>query len=134
MKSTAKSTEKRRRPLGVVILAVVQLLYAVFCVLSVTDLNIEIDLRFLPDEAAPFLALFSLALAVGLWLLQRWAWNVMMLWTGLGLTADLVDYVRGDPHYVQMLVSMIVVFYLNLRSVQYAFYGRRDEDPLEVAG
>ena len=134
MQSTAKTRGTRRRPLGVVILAAVELLYAVFYVLRQTGANVEVDLRFFPEAAVPFLALFQLMLAVGLWRLRRWAWTLMMLWTGLGLTADLVDYIRGDPHYPQMVVSVIVVFYLNQRGVQNSFYGRRDEDPLEVAG
>lgn len=134
MQNTTPARRKRRRPLGVVILVIVELLYAAFVMLSLALEDVEVDLRFFPSEAAPLLALSSVALALGLWRLQRWAWTVMMLWTGLGLTADLVDYIRGDPNYGLMLESVVVVFYLNQRDVQHAFHRRRDEEPLEAAG
>jgi hypothetical protein len=134
MQNRATAKRRRRRPLGVVILVVVELLYAALVVLSLTVEGVEVDLRFFPSDAAPLLALSSVVLAVGLWRLQHWAWTLMMLWTGLGLTADLVDYIRGDASYALMLESVIVVFYLNQRDVQHAFHGRHAEEPLEAAG
>jgi hypothetical protein len=53
----------------------------------------------------------------------------MMLWTGLSLALDLVSYARGEPAYTTMLVSVIIVFYLNQREVQDAFTRRSRPAP-----
>ncbi len=64
---------------------------------------------------------------VGLWLLQRWAWLLLMISTGVTLTFALVRYFEGDPDYVSMLINVAVAFYLNDNSVQRAF-SRRGQD------
>jgi hypothetical protein len=124
---------RRRRPLGVVILVVIQVIYGAFAILELALPDADVDLRFLSGSFAPAIPAFSLLLAFGLWRLHRWAWTVMMLWTGLGLTADLVDYLHGDPNYLLMLESVIVVFYLNQREVQEAFGQRPSRAPVETA-
>lgn len=63
----------------------------------------------------------------GLWLLQRWAWLLLMISTGVTLTFALVRYFEGDPDYVSMLINVAVAFYLNDNSVQRAF-SRRGQD------
>lgn len=63
----------------------------------------------------------GLGIAVGLWLLQRWAWVATMLWVGFTMVGALLAYFRGTPEYSLMLLSVAVVFYLNLSDVQQAF-------------
>lgn len=61
---------------------------------------------------------------IGLWLLQRWAWLLLMISTGVTLTFALIRYFEGNPDYVSMFVNVAVAFYLNDNSVQRAFAGR----------
>ncbi len=67
------------------------------------------------------------AIILGLWLLQRWAWVLMMILIGVTLTYSLVMYVEGTPDYLGMVVYVAIVFYLNDHSVQRAFARRRNE-------
>ncbi len=68
-------------------------------------------------------------LIVGLWLLQRWAWLLLMIVTGVTLTYALFRYFAGNPDYVSMLTNVAVAFYLNDNSVQRAFARRTAEEP-----
>jgi hypothetical protein len=61
---------------------------------------------------------------LGMWFLRRWAWLLVMVFTGVTLTFALVRYFEGDPDYLGMLTNVAVAFYLNDRSVQRA-YARR---------
>jgi len=64
---------------------------------------------------------------VGLWLLQRWAWLMVMISTGITLIFALWRYFEGSPDYLGMLLNVAVVFYLNDRSVQRTYARRRPE-------
>jgi hypothetical protein len=79
-----------------------------------------------------FAAIVIVILVGGLVALQRWAWVGIMLIVGLGLAVGIWLYfdskVPGsgnEPRYANMLVNVIVVFYLNQRGVQAAFTGPR---------
>ena len=61
---------------------------------------------------------------IGLWLLQRWAWLLLMISTGVTLTFALVRYLEGNPDFISMFVNVAVAFYLNDHSVQRAFARR----------
>lgn len=62
-------------------------------------------------------------IAIGLWRLQRFAWVLIMIQTGLGMASDLWGYFHGYPSYTSMLINIIILFYLNQREVQKAFSG-----------
>lgn len=65
--------------------------------------------------------LFWLLLIGGMWRMQRWAWLVVMIFTGVNLAFTLVRYFRGDPDYLSMLILVAITFYLNDRDVQRAY-------------
>lgn len=52
-------------------------------------------------------------IAIGLWRLQRFAWVLIMIQTGLGMASDLWGYFHGYPSYTSMLTNIIILFYLN---------------------
>jgi hypothetical protein len=66
-------------------------------------------------------------LIFGLWFRLRWAWIGTMIVIGLGLAHNIRVYLMGEPSYLNMVVHVIAVFYLNERGVQLAFERRPDE-------
>ncbi|WP_374686473.1 hypothetical protein [Promineifilum sp.] len=73
-----------------------------------------------------------LILILGLWFRLRWAWIGTMLIIGIGLAYNIRLYLVDEPQYVNMVIHVIAVFYLNERSVQIAFE-RRSENPRRPA-
>ncbi len=67
--------------------------------------------------------LFDASIAAGLWRLQRFAWVLIMIHSGLAMASDLWGYFSGRPSYMTMLINVIIVLYLNQREVQMAFSG-----------
>ena len=62
--------------------------------------------------------------AVGLWFRRRVAWVTAMVLIGIGLVYNIWNYLEGTPLYVNMLINVLAVFYLNERSVQ-AYFEQR---------
>jgi hypothetical protein len=90
-------------------------------------------LLYLPGQgqAVPVTA-FDLAIVallvvnvVGLFRLRRWAWTLTMFLTGIALLVGIFQYVVGAPLYLNLLINVLIVFYLNQREVQESFQGRR---------
>jgi hypothetical protein len=59
--------------------------------------------------------------AMGIWTLHRWAWAALMILVGAALGEGILRYMRGDPNYLIMLFNVLIVLYLNQRSVQRLF-------------
>lgn len=64
----------------------------------------------------------------GLWLMQRWAWVVLMILIGIILTYSLVMYFKGTPDYQDMALYVAIAFYLNDHTVQRAFRRRTPKE------
>lgn len=119
-------TDRRRRPFGVTVIAVIQVVSAIgWGVITFMD---RPDYRDLfgslgyYEIAGPALGVFGLVIAVGLLTLRRQAWVLTMLWAGLNLTAALYGWYYNQPNYIAMVLSVITVYYLNQREVQAAFH------------
>jgi hypothetical protein len=126
-------TTHSRRPIGVTLIAIVQLVNA---------LTLGIELAVLEeDPATPYTVagdpglgavafiVLGLASSFGLWTLRRWAWVTTMLWAGFVLLASLLAYFRDEPvSYFTMAVTLLQVFYLNLTEVQRAFETSPDRE------
>ncbi len=67
------------------------------------------------------IAVLQIAIIIGLWGLQRWAWFLIMIQLGVSMAIGLVSYFNGLQLYSYMLLNVIMVFYLNQRDVQIAF-------------
>jgi hypothetical protein len=68
----------------------------------------------------------------GLLAKKRWAWVSTMILIGASLLISLVHYFNEDPRFLNMLVGVMVVFYLNERNVQHV-YERRTKAEEQVA-
>lgn len=76
------------------------------------------------ESALPFVlavAFFNLVIAVGMVFLRSWAWIAAMTVQGVALAGALWSYFQGEPNYPAMLLSVFLVFYLNLREVRRPF-------------
>lgn len=62
--------------------------------------------------------------AVGLWFRRRQAWVMAMVLIGIGLVYNIWNYLEDTPLYINMLINVFAVFYLNERSVQ-AYFEQR---------
>lgn len=67
------------------------------------------------------LSLAGLVVLVGFLRMRKWAWVVLMVWTGVSLTTTLIDYFYRQPNYVVMVSDVIIVFALNQSDVQRIF-------------
>ncbi|HSL72046.1 MAG TPA: hypothetical protein VK864_17490 [Longimicrobiales bacterium] len=61
------------------------------------------------------------AVSIGIWTLRRWAWAALMILVGTSLSEGILRYMRGEPRYLIMLFNVLIVLYLNQRSVQRLF-------------
>ena len=139
-------TEKkqRRRPFGVYVIITLQLFSIIAGVLVFTaeyfmfsypELNIELELNFpmhgpqfwLNNAQLGILTVLSIISVIGLWRMQRWAWFLTMLELGFGMVVDISLYFNGGANYFDMLLNVLMVFYLNQKDVQRAFVRRRVE-------
>jgi hypothetical protein len=119
----------RKRPFGVIVLVVLQLLLVVSQVLGVAWSPSQMGGLLLLGKTTSGLLfgsaligiLVTLVITAGLWFLKRWAWFLVMLQLGVRMVILLRLYYAGQPQYVEMLISVLTVFYLNEREVQRAF-------------
>ncbi|NLX11932.1 MAG: hypothetical protein GXY36_19975 [Chloroflexi bacterium] len=142
-------TTQRKRPFGVSIIALLLLFNGLVAVvqggLQIYDfyqaeegrLETETFLRVSEDWTAldwltlPF-TIAGIVLAWGMWTLHPRAWFATMALQGIYLAAALYDYFQGEQVFVQMLLSVATVFYLNLRDVQVMFHIPGEREPQEA--
>lgn len=139
-----------RRPFGVYVLSGLLLVGVVTAALEIARVHIQLvgflaqadeflvdrsgfvqlAARLFPDPSmltivnGSLIAIWTVVI-IGLWQLQRWAWLVVMISTGITLIFALWRYFEGTPDFLGMLINVAVVFYLNDRSVQRAYARRR---------
>lgn len=121
----------RKRPFGVMIIIIINLLTAILIVTTFA-FNTEIPPALYPtferifgdtDVVRIVLVAGQLVIIAGLWFLKRWAWVVLMIRLGMSMFFNLREHFWGSPDvdYLLMLMDVIAVFYMNQREVQRAF-------------
>ncbi len=135
MRLTLKSSSSKR-PFGVSVIVLLIVAYVLFMAavfylsLNSQDSSIAAQLVHIMNrtqiQAILSVELFILlAIAIGLWRLQRWAWLLLMAWVGIQMFFDLWDYFYGHHlHVASMLICVLIVFYINQREVKKAFTGK----------
>ncbi len=73
-------------------------------------------------------ALVGIVVLIGFLRLQRWAWVMMMAWTGISLCITLINYFYSRPNYVVMASNVIIAVALSQSDVQRMFGIRTDPD------
>ncbi len=68
--------------------------------------------------------LAALGILVGFLLRRRWAWTAGMTWAAVSLALGLINYFRGEPQYLSMLIGVTLMLALNSAVVKQTFYER----------
>ena len=137
--------ESPRRPFGVYVLVALLMTGVITAALEIARVHFELA-RFLVDAdkflidhsglmqlaarlfrdtslqtiANGIIIAFWLLVIAGLWLLQRWAWLVVMVFAGVSLVFGLWRYFEGHPDYIGMVIHVALIFYLHFPLVQRA--------------
>ncbi len=72
------------------------------------------------------LSLIGIVVLIGFLRMYRWAWVVLMAWTGVSLTITLINYFYSRPNYLVMASNVVIAFALNQADVQRIFRIRTD--------
>ena len=72
--------------------------------------------------------LIGVIVLIGFLRLRRWAWVVLMAWTGVSLCIALINYFFTHPNYVVMASDVIIAVALSQSDVQHIFHIRLDPD------
>jgi hypothetical protein len=62
-----------------------------------------------------------LVASAGLFWMREWGWTLAMAFQGFGLANSLYAYFHGQPQFLTMAVTSLVVLVLNQREVRQAF-------------
>jgi predicted membrane channel-forming protein YqfA (hemolysin III family) len=73
------------------------------------------------------LSLVGIIVLIGFMRLHRWAWVLLMAWTGVSLTITLIAYFYSRPNYLVMASDIIIAFALSQADVQRIFGIRTDQ-------
>jgi hypothetical protein len=91
-------------------------------------------LRLTPFGAAVFtsagylaLALVGIVVLIGFLKVRRWAWVLLMAWTGSSLVIGLIEYLYSRPNYLVMASNAIIALALNQVEVQRIFHIRIEQ-------
>jgi len=73
-------------------------------------------------------SLIGIVVLIGFLRLRRWAWVVLMAWTGASLAIGLIDYFYRNPNYLVMASNAVIALALNQVEVQRIFQIRIEPD------
>lgn len=142
----AATPPRRRRPLGVIIVAVGLVLtgFSAYVVAAAAllgdtvawgsvpllgETNNVVALSPVPGPvvgaASILVGTMALVVSVGFFLLRSWGWTGLMLLAAVTLTINLVAVVLGNPNEGSMAVAIAAVLYANQRRVQLLFRGQQ---------
>ena len=73
------------------------------------------------------LSLIGIVVLFGFLRLHRWAWVVLMAWTGVSLLITLINYFYSRPNFLVMASNIIIAIALSQSDVQRIFHIRMDQ-------
>jgi hypothetical protein len=73
-------------------------------------------------------SLVGIIVLIGFLRLHRWAWVMLMAWTGASLTVGLIDYFYSNPNFLVMASNAVIALALNQVEVQRIFHIRIETD------
>jgi hypothetical protein len=73
-------------------------------------------------------SLIGIVVLIGFLRVRRWAWVVLMAWTGSSLAVGLIEYFYSNPNYLVMASNAVIALALNQVEVQCIFQIRIEQD------
>lgn len=73
-------------------------------------------------------SLVGIAVLIGFLRVKRWAWVILMAWTGASLVVGLIQYFYSHPNYLVMASNAVIALALNQVEVQRIFHIRIEHD------
>ncbi|MFH1184083.1 MAG: hypothetical protein V1755_03480 [Chloroflexota bacterium] len=73
-------------------------------------------------------SLVGIVVLIGFLRVRRWAWVVLMAWTGASLAVGLIDHFYSNPNYLVMASNAVIALALNQVEVQRIFQIRIEQD------
>lgn len=73
-------------------------------------------------------SLVGIVVLIGFLRVRRWAWVVLMGWTGGSLAIGLIEYFYSNPNYLVMASNAIIALALNQVEVQRIFHIRIEQN------
>lgn len=73
-------------------------------------------------------SLIGIIVLIGFLRLRRWAWVILMAWTGSSLAIGLIEYFYSNPNYLVMASNVVIALALNQVEVQTIFQVRIEQD------
>ena len=124
--------EKVKRPFGIYAIIVLQLLNVVANFFDFVRLQLVMTTFALPNvndmRVIGLVNILIVALLLfvvwGLWRLKYWAWFSTMVLAGIALIFGIWQYWHGGTPYVDLLINVLIVFYLNQHDLRQLFEGR----------
>jgi len=95
------------RPLGVTIICLLGILGFLVAWIPIFGLAAGTSTTFLLALGLSVLNIASLAVLVGLWMMQRWAWILAIIFYSLTAVADLLAF-----NIIGLFISVLIVVYL----------------------
>ncbi|MEM2928510.1 MAG: hypothetical protein QXP60_06065 [Nitrososphaerota archaeon] len=134
--------EKRERPLGVTILAILEAIGGIIYLAGILLIGLFLGMMtgFMPEEIPEMgffggflgmialvgsivlliLGLVSFLLAYGLWTGKGWAWTLTLIFSIIGILLGLVSLPVG---IITILINVVILYYLTRPHVK-AFFGK----------
>ncbi len=119
---------RRKRPLGITLVAVLQLLGSLIMILAGITIVfgsalVEIDYGMTYGVFLFLFGLIGLFVAIALFSGKSWAWYLILIFTLLSLISDIMSIVIGGPVSIISLVIHLVILYYLFRPNVKRFFG-----------
>jgi hypothetical protein len=116
MPGDALSPPSGERPLGVMILAILQILGALGIILTGVALFIIPFLGVVLGGIAILIGLFFLWIGLGLWNMKGWAWMWAMIMNIIGAIINLYG-----QNWFGLIINIVIIVYLNTPDIKAVF-------------
>jgi len=110
---------QKHRPLGVTIIAVLNVIVGIVAISAgIPALIVGICIVLI------IIGIANLVMAYGLWKGKRWAWTITLILSGIGIISSAVSIASGNPGaIIGIILYAIIIYYLYRPNVK-AFFGK----------
>jgi hypothetical protein len=115
------SAPSGNRPLGVTILAVLQILGGIMYLFTGSLLFIIPFFGWIFGGVIVVIGLFELIIGWGLWSMKSWAWITALILNIISLILSLAQALIGSIDYIGIIISLIIILYLQQADIKSRF-------------